>query len=37
MIIHRNSKENEILTPKIKIIEEKKYGVSKIIFGNFSN
>ena len=37
MIIHRNSKENEILTPKIKIIEKKKYGVSKIIFGNFSN
>jgi len=37
MIIHRHSKENEVLIPEFQIIEEKKYGVSKIIFGKFSN
>lgn len=37
MIIHRHSKENEILTPEFQIIEKKEYGVSKIIFGKFSN
>ena len=37
MIIHRHSKENQILIPEFQIIEEKKYGVSKIIFGKFSN
>ena len=37
IIIHRHSKENEILPPQFQIIEEKKYGVSKIMFGKFSN
>ena len=34
IILHRNSKENEILTEKFKIIETRVYGISKIIFGN---
>ena len=37
MINHRHSKKNEILIPEFQVIEEKKYGVSKIIFGKFSN
>ena len=36
MILHRNKKNKENLTSKFKIIEEKKYGLSKIIFGTFS-
>ena len=35
MIIHRHSQENEILIPEFQIIEEKKYGISKIIFGSY--
>ena len=37
MIIHRHYKKNEILIPEFQTIEEKKYGISKIIFGKFSN
>lgn len=36
MILHRNSKEKEIFIPEFRVIEEKKYGISKIIFANFS-
>ncbi len=36
MILHRNKKYKEIFPNKFKIIEEKNYGLSKIIFGNFS-
>jgi 16S rRNA (guanine966-N2)-methyltransferase len=35
IIIHRHKKENDNLTNKLKIIEEKKYGISKIIFGSY--
>ncbi len=34
IIIHRNFKENEIF-PDLKIVEEKKYGLSKILFCKF--
>ena len=34
IIIHRNFKESEIF-PELKIIEEKKYGLSKILFCKF--
>ena len=34
IIIHRNKKENKELTKKLNLIEEKIYGISKIIFGN---
>ena len=35
IIIHRHKKEKDKFPEKFKIIEEKKYGISKIIFGNF--
>ena len=35
LIIHRNNKLKENFIEIFKVIEEKKYGVSKIIFGNF--
>ena len=35
LIIHRNNKLKENFTEIFKVIEEKKYGISKIIFGNF--
>ena len=35
IIIHRHKKEEDNFPEKFKIIEEKKYGVSKIIFGKF--
>ncbi len=34
-IIHRHKKEKDNFPEKFKIIEEKKYGISKIIFGKF--
>jgi len=34
-IIHRNSKEKDKLPEEFKILEEKKYGLSRIIFGKF--
>ena len=33
LIIHRHIKENDVFIPEFKIIDEKKYGISKIIFG----
>ena len=35
IIIHRHKKEKDNFPEKFKIIEEKKYGISKIIFGKF--
>ena len=35
IIIHRHKKEEDNFPDKFKIIEEKKYGISKIIFGKF--
>ncbi len=35
IIIHRHKKEEDNFPGKFKIIEEKKYGISKIIFGKF--
>ena len=34
IILHRNSKENEQITKKFNIVDERNYGISKIIFGN---
>ena len=34
-IIHRNSKVKDTLPKEFEILEEKKYGLSKIIFGKF--
>jgi 16S rRNA (guanine966-N2)-methyltransferase len=36
IIIHRHKKENDNLPDEFKIIEQKTYGISKIIFGNFN-
>ena len=35
IIIHRHKKEKDNFPEKFKIIEEKQYGISKIIFGKF--
>ena len=36
MIIHRHNKQEDKFPETFKIIEKKKYGVSKIIFGSYS-
>ena len=35
IILHRHKKQNDTFLPEFKIIEEKNYGISKIIFGSF--
>ncbi len=35
IIIHRHKNEKDILPPNLRIVEEKKYGISKIIFMNY--
>ena len=35
LIMHRNEKTTEIYPENFKILDTKKYGISKIIFGNF--
>ena len=35
IIIHRHKKEKDIFPTKFKIIEEKTYGISRVIFGSF--
>ena len=35
IIIHRHKKDEEELPKNFNIIEEKNYGISKIIFGNY--
>jgi 16S rRNA (guanine966-N2)-methyltransferase len=37
VIIHRHIKEKDKFPEKLKIIEEKTYGISRIVFGNFLN
>ena len=37
IIIHRHKNSRDVLQSEIKIIEEKKYGISKIIFATFLN
>tara|TARA_B100000035_G_C20936608_1_gene525495 strand:- start:19 stop:579 length:561 start_codon:yes stop_codon:yes gene_type:complete len=34
LIIHRHKKDNINITEKLKIIEDRNYGISRIIFGN---
>ena len=36
IIIHRHKKENDKFSKNLKILEEKKYGVSKIFFGTLN-
>ena len=36
IIIHRHKKERDEFPENFKIIEEKNYGISKIIFGKYS-
>tara|TARA_B100000214_G_C23835018_1_gene566057 strand:- start:90 stop:245 length:156 start_codon:yes stop_codon:yes gene_type:complete len=36
IIIHRHKKEKDKFPKNFKILEEKKYGISKIIFGNLN-
>ena len=35
IVIHRHKKKKDKFPKKFNILEEKKYGISKIIFGNF--
>lgn len=35
MIIHRNNKQEDVFPDTFRIIEQKKYGLSKIIFGSY--
>ena len=35
IIIHRHKKQNDIYPDKFEILDQKKYGISKIIFGNY--
>ena len=37
LIIHRHKDEKDLIPDKLKVIEEKKYGLSKIIFLNIFN
>ena len=36
IIIHRHKKEKDKFSNKFKILDEKKYGISKILFGNLN-
>ena len=36
IIVHRHKKETDIFPINFQLIEEKKYGISKIIFGSYS-
>ena len=35
IIIHRHKKQNDIYPDKFETLDQKKYGISKIIFGNY--
>ena len=35
IILHRHKKQNDTFSDEFKIVEEKDYGISKIIFGCF--
>ena len=36
IIVHRHKRENDEFSKNFRILDEKKYGISKIIFGNLS-
>ena len=36
IIVHRHKKENYEFSKKFRILDEKKYGISKIIFGDLN-
>ena len=36
IIVHRHKRENDEFSKNFKILDEKKYGISKIIFGNLN-
>jgi len=36
IIIHRHRKQKDLFPESFKLVEEKNYGISKILFGNFS-
>ena len=36
IVIHRNKKENDKFSKNFKILDEKKYGISKILFGTLN-
>ena len=36
IVIHRNKKENDEFSKNFKILDEKKYGISKILFGTLN-
>ena len=36
IILHRHKRENDEFSKNFKILDEKKYGISKIIFGNLN-
>ena len=36
IIVHRHKKENDEFSKNFRILDEKKYGISKIIFGNLN-
>ena len=36
IIVHRHKKENDKFSKNFRILDEKKYGISKIIFGNLN-
>ena len=37
LVVHRHKNEKDLIPGKLKVIEEKKYGLSKIIFFSISN
>ena len=37
LVVHRHKNEKDLIPEKLKVIEEKKYGLSKIIFLSISN
>ena len=36
IIVHRHKKENDEFSKNFRILDEKRYGISKIIFGNLN-
>ena len=36
IVIHRHKKENDEFSKNFKILDEKKYGISKILFGTLN-
>ena len=36
IIVHRHKRENDEFSKNFRVLDEKKYGISKIIFGNLN-